>query len=85
MNKNCIIVICDEVSIRMLKSYKNRYTNNTVIQINKVLSFHFGSVYIVLNGWMDRRTDDDTQTKSFNYVRDNKVIVISNEEIALIA
>ena len=36
LNKNCIIVICDEVSISMRKSYNNMYTNKTVIQRNKV-------------------------------------------------
>ena len=36
LNKKCIIVICDEVSIRMFKSYNSMYTNKTVIQINKV-------------------------------------------------
>ena len=36
LDKNCIIVICDEVSISMRKSYNHMYTNNTVIQINKV-------------------------------------------------
>ena len=35
-NKNCIIVICDEVSISMRKSYNDMYTNKTVIQRNKV-------------------------------------------------
>ena len=45
MNKNCIIVICDEVRMSMRKSYNDMYTNKTVIQRNKVLSFHFGSVY----------------------------------------
>ena len=36
LNKNCIIVICDEVSISMRKSYNDMYTNKTVIQRNKV-------------------------------------------------
>ena len=31
LNKNCIIVICDEVSISMRKSYNDMYTNKTVI------------------------------------------------------
>ena len=30
----------------MRKSYNDMYTNETVIQRNKVLSFHFGSVYV---------------------------------------
>ena len=36
LNKNCIIVICDEISISMRKSYNDMYTNKTVIQRNKV-------------------------------------------------
>ena len=36
LNKNCIIVICDEVLISMRKSYNDMYTNKTVIQRNKV-------------------------------------------------
>ena len=36
LNKNCIIVICDEVSISMHKSYIDMCTNKTVIQRNKV-------------------------------------------------
>ena len=36
LNKNCIIVICDEVSISMRKSYNDMYTNKTVIKRNKV-------------------------------------------------
>ena len=36
LNKNCIIVICDEVSISMRKFYNDMYTNKTVIQRNKV-------------------------------------------------
>ena len=44
LNKNCIIVICDEVSISMRKSFNDMYTNKKVIQRNKELSFHFGSV-----------------------------------------
>ena len=36
LNKNCIIVICDEVSRSMRKSYNDMYTNKTVIQRNKV-------------------------------------------------
>ena len=43
LNKNCIIVICDDVPISMRKSYNDMYTNKTVIQRNKVLSFHFRS------------------------------------------
>ena len=47
MDKNWIIVICDEVSISMRKSYNDVYTNKTVIQRNKVLSFHFLGQYIL--------------------------------------
>ena len=36
LNKKCIIVICDEVSISVRKSYNDMYTNKTVIQRNKV-------------------------------------------------
>ena len=36
LNKNCIIVICDEASISMRKSYNDMYTYKTVIQRNKV-------------------------------------------------
>ena len=36
LNKNCIIVIRDEVSISIRKSYNDMYTNKTVIQRNKV-------------------------------------------------
>ena len=36
LNKNCIFVICDEVSISMRKSYNDMYANKTVIQRNKV-------------------------------------------------
>ena len=36
LNKNCIIVICDEVLISMRKSFNDMYTNKTVIQRNIV-------------------------------------------------
>ena len=36
LNKNCIIVICDDVYISIRKSYNALYTNKTVIQRNKV-------------------------------------------------
>ena len=36
LTKNWIIVICDEVSISMRKSYNDMYTNKTVIQRKKV-------------------------------------------------
>ena len=36
LNKNCIIVICNEISISMRKSYNDMYTNKAAIQRNKV-------------------------------------------------
>ena len=36
LNKNCIIVICDDVPISMRKIYIDMYTYKTVIQRNKV-------------------------------------------------
>ena len=42
LNKNCIIVICHEVSISMPKSYNDMYTYKIVIQRNKVLVFILG-------------------------------------------
>ena len=36
LNKNCTIVISDEVAISMRKSYNVMYTNKTVIQRNIV-------------------------------------------------
>ena len=36
LNTNCIIVISEEVSISMRKSYNNMYTHKTVIKRNKV-------------------------------------------------
>ena len=36
MNTNCIIVISEEVSISMRKSYNDMYTHKTVIKRNKV-------------------------------------------------
>ena len=34
LNKNCIIVIADEISIIVRKSYNDVYTNKTAIQRN---------------------------------------------------
>ena len=46
LNKNCIIVIRDKITIIMHKSYNDMCTNKIAIQRNKMKSFHFGSVYV---------------------------------------
>ena len=39
LNKNCIIVIRDKISISMRKSYNDMYTNKTAIQRNKIQEY----------------------------------------------
>ena len=45
MDKNCIIVIHDEISIIVRIPLNEVYTNKTAIQRNKVSSLHLGSMY----------------------------------------
>ena len=48
MDKNCIIVICDEISIIVRISYNDIYTNETAFHRNKEKSFILGQCIIHL-------------------------------------